>query len=75
MAKQKNLSGTGSIPLQFAKEISDKVNAAWEDGSYLEKVSPITKDLLRFWFGESFCDTRKTNFHQGQKQSILKLLS
>jgi len=66
--------GTGSIPLKLAKIISQMVNKAWDDGSFLEKVSPITKDLLRYWFQDAFCDTRKFNFHPGQRQAILNAI-
>ncbi|MBW6471443.1 MAG: DEAD/DEAH box helicase family protein [Methanosarcinaceae archaeon] len=70
------LKGTGDIPLKFAKTISEIVNTEWDDGngSFLEKVSPVTKDLLRYWFQTSFCDTRKINFHKGQKQAILNTI-
>ena len=37
---------TNYPPLAFAKAISDKVNAAWEDGSFLENVTPTTQNLI-----------------------------
>ena len=42
--------GTGSTPLLMAKELTNEVNRAWEDGSFYENVSPVTQDLLRYWF-------------------------
>ncbi|MDW7728354.1 MAG: DEAD/DEAH box helicase family protein [Candidatus Methanoperedens sp.] len=68
--------GTGSIPLKFASAISKTVNQEWADGDgdLLDKVSPITKDLLRYWFHPAFCETRKFNFHEGQKQAILNTI-
>ena len=66
--------GTGANPLKMAKEVSIEVNKAWEDGSFYEQVSPITQDLLRFWFSPSFCDIREINFHEGQKQAILNII-
>ena len=36
-----------------------------------EKVTPVTADLLRFWFQQDQCDTREVNFHEGQRAAIL----
>jgi type III restriction enzyme len=69
-----NSSGTGHIPLKFAKIVTQMANKEWEDGSFLDKVTPITRDLLRFWFQDAFCETRKFNFHEGQKQAILNTI-
>ena len=64
--------GTGNIPLQLAEIITKMANKEWEEGSFLEKVSNITQDLLRFWDPNgSFADIRKYNFHEGQWQAIL----
>lgn len=67
-------TGTRDIPLQFAKQLSDIVNQEWEQGTFIQKVSPITQDLLRFWFSPAFCDERQINFHEGQKQAILNTI-
>ena len=64
-------SGTRDVPLRFAAIVSKLANKAWEDGSLLERATPVTQDLLRFWFQESFCTARQINFHEGQKQAIL----
>jgi type III restriction enzyme len=47
--------------------------AGLEKGSalILEKVTPLTADLLRWWFQQDCCDTRGVNFHDGQRQAIL----
>ena len=71
MVQAKSL-GTGSIPLKLAELISKMANKEWQDGSFIEKVSPITKDLLNFWNPEgTFADLRNFNFHEGQWQAIL----
>lgn len=71
MVNAKSL-GTRDIPLQFAKIVTQLANKEWEDGSFLERVSPITKDLLRFWDPNGgFSDLRNVNFHKGQWQAIL----
>ncbi len=67
-------TGTRDIPLQFAKQLTDMVNQEWEQGSFINKVSPITQDLLRFWFSPAFSDERRINFHEGQKQAILNAI-
>ena len=40
----------------------------------LERVSPVSADLLRFWFESSFCENRAINFHAGQRQAILNVI-
>ncbi len=60
--------GTRDIPLRLAKRLTEFVNS---DAAYLEKVTPFTRDLLRFWFDPVFCENRTFNFHRGQKQAIL----
>ena len=71
MVSAKSL-GTGNIPLLLAESITKSANKEWEDGSFFEKISPITQDLLRYWNPDgSFADTRKFNFHPGQWQAIL----
>src|SRR3990167_282271 len=71
MVQAKSL-GTGTIPLKLAELISKMANKEWQEGSFIEKVSPITKDLLKFWDPEgNFADLRNFNFHEGQWQAIL----
>ncbi|KZX16161.1 type I restriction enzyme EcoKI subunit R [Methanobrevibacter cuticularis] len=70
----KEMKGTGSNPLDMANFLSGEVNKSLKDGSFLDKVSPITQDLLKYWFDESFSDLRDFNFHKGQKQAILNII-
>ena len=64
--------GTGNTPLLLAEIITKKVNKEWDEGGFIEKVSPVTRDLLRFWDPKgSFSDVRKYNFHEGQWQAII----
>jgi type III restriction enzyme len=39
-----------------------------------ELVTPVTAELLRWWFGEESCAARVFNFHQGQRQAILNVI-
>lgn len=62
------------LSLELAKRLTEIVNAAWEDGSMMEAVTPTTKELLKWWFSEEQCSIRKTNFHAGQRQAILNIV-
>lgn len=37
-------------------------------------VTPVTAELLHWWFGDDACGTRRLNFHGGQKQAILNAI-
>ena len=39
-----------------------------------EMVTPVTAELLRWWFGEDACQSRSFNFHPGQRQAILNVI-
>lgn len=65
---------TQDLPLKFAEQLSVLVNTEWENGEFLKKVTPITQELLKFWFTSSFTDNRMVNFHKGQKQAILNTI-
>lgn len=74
MVNTKSL-GTRNIPLKLAEIITKMANKEWEDGTFMEKVSHVTKDLLRFWDPNgSFGDLRNFNFHEGQWQAILNTI-
>jgi len=61
-------------PLEFATEVTNKTNAAWDDGSFLQSVTPTTEILLRYWFDPDFTEQRGFNFHKGQKQALLNTI-
>ena len=67
-------TGTKDTPIQFAKQLTDIVNQEWENGTFITKVTPVTQDLLRYWFKPAFCDMRAVNFHAGQKQALLNAI-
>lgn len=67
-------TGTRDIPLKFASVLSEIVNQEWKSGALINKVTPVTQDLLKFWFNDVYCDTRNINFHKGQKQAILNTI-
>lgn len=67
-------TGTREIPLKFAREITKIVNIAWDNGEFLARATPVTQDLLRFWFSDAFVETRHINFHVGQRQAILNAI-
>jgi type III restriction enzyme len=65
---------TGDIPLQLAKKLTCKIDELWESGEFLNLVTPITADLLKFWFCEPHTTQREVNFHRGQKSAILNTI-
>ncbi len=74
MVQARNI-GTGTIPLELTKIITNLANKEWEEKTFFDKVSPITKDLLNFWDPEgNFGQLRKINFHKGQWQAILNAI-
>ena len=62
------------IPLELASRLTSTVNEAFATGEMMEQVSPVTAELLRFWFCEPFTDERGINFHEGQRQAILNAI-
>jgi len=62
------------ISLELARRLNECVQAAWADGTMLETVTPVTADLLRYWFTEPYVDERSCNFHEGQRQAILNIV-
>ncbi len=66
--------GTRDVPLRLARTLTDKVNEAWASGEILAKATPVTRELLTFWFNEPHVETRNANFHQGQRQAILNTI-
>ena len=73
MARTK-INGTGETPLQLADILSEVVNKAWDSGAMMERVTPVTADLLKYWFSETFTSERSRNFHAGQRQAILNAI-
>lgn len=66
---------TGATPLKLADIISKLSKKEWDDGTFLQRVSKTTEDLLRFWDPKgSFADLRKANFHEGQWQALLNTI-
>ncbi|SIA40636.1 Type III restriction-modification enzyme, R/helicase subunit [Mycobacteroides abscessus subsp. abscessus] len=72
------MSGFADFPL--AKGLSAVVNPLIPgivDGTgsaLLDEVTPVTSELLRFWFQQDYCDTRELNFHAGQRAAILNII-
>ena len=74
MVNAKSL-GTRDIPLKLAKQLTSIVNKEWENGNFIEKVTPVTKELLIFWDPKgNFAVERNFNFNEGQWQAILNTI-
>ena len=44
------------------------------EAEILDLVTPVTAELLRWWFSEDACASRAFNFHAGQRQAILNTI-
>jgi len=72
------VSGFADFPL--AKGLSavvDPLIPGIFDGSgskMLDQVTPVTAELLRFWFQQDYCELRELNFHAGQRAAILHII-
>lgn len=62
------------ISLELAKRLTEQARQAFESGEMFDSVTPVTRDLLKFWFTEPYTDERGKNFHVGQRQSILNII-
>lgn len=65
--------------LVLAKALTRRTNqlcAGLESGiaNIYELVTPVTSELLRWWFGDDACQSRTFNFHAGQRQAILNVI-
>jgi type III restriction enzyme len=70
------MTGTISSPSPLVRALHPVILtecAGLESGSapILEKVTPVTADLLGWWFQQDCIDARAINFHDGQRQAIL----
>ena len=68
------MMNASNASLELSRRLSDVATKAWEDGTMLRQVTPITADLLNYWFGDARCDQRKVNFHEGQRQAVLNII-
>lgn len=60
--------------MELAARLTATVNEAFATGEMMEQVTPVTAELLRFWFCEPFTNERGVNFHEGQRQAILNAI-
>lgn len=67
---EKKMVGGGDASLRLARAISDIAKKSFESGEMLDKVTPVTSDLLRYWFLEPYTE-RPISFHDGQKMAVL----
>ena len=42
--------------------------------SFTEQVTPVTAELLRWWFQADHCHSRSINFHSGQRDALLAII-
>lgn len=72
MATPTNI-GTRELPLQFSRKVSDYANSEFVNYQFAN-ATPITNELLKYWFSDAFCELREFNFNIGQRQAILNTI-
>jgi type III restriction enzyme len=66
-------------PLALAAALTrhtDQLCVGLEQGiaEIYDQVTPVTAELLRWWFGDEARQSRTINFHPGQRQAILNVI-
>lgn len=41
---------------------------------FTQQLTPVTQELLRWWFSDDFTTLREQNFHRGQRDAILAII-
>ena len=60
------------ISARLAEATNDVVEGA--PSIFTENVTPVTSELIRYWFHRDYCAMRNLNFHQGQRDAILAII-
>lgn len=72
------MSGFADFPLaKGLAAVVDPLVPGIVDGTgseLLDHVTPVTAELLRFWFQQDYSDLRELNFHIGQRAAILNVI-
>ena len=64
--------GTRDIPLKLASALTNAVMKEWNDKkSFLDKLTPVTRELIDYWDPSGPYSDRKDNFNIAQWQAIL----
>lgn len=62
-----------NLSLHYCEHIADL--RAGLPNPIVDRVTPVTAELLRFWFQDDYCDLRPgLNFHEGQQDAILAII-
>lgn len=70
------ISSSDNLSLKLTQRINETVNACFNEGrgEMMERVTPLTAELLKYWFCAPFTAERNYNFHTGQRQAILNII-
>lgn len=60
------------IAVKVADATSDLVESG--GGLFATEVTPVTAELLRYWFQRDYSALRQVNFHRGQRDAILAII-
>lgn len=45
-----------------------------ETTALMDEVTPVTAELLKFWFQDDYTSLRHVNFHEGQRSAVLNII-
>lgn len=72
------MAGFADFPLAkgLGKLVDPQISGivSGEGAELLEQVTPITAELIKYWFQQDYVDLRDLNFHAGQRQAILNII-
>lgn len=72
------MNGFARFPLAkgFANIIDPLIPGLVEgsDSRFVDQLTPVSAELVRFWFQQDYCELRGLNFHDGQRVAILNVI-
>ncbi|GHG41695.1 hypothetical protein GCM10012320_04310 [Sinomonas cellulolyticus] len=71
-------NGLKTFPLAcgLRKAVGDQIAdiVQGEPTALMDEVTPVTAELLKFWFQDDYVRLRTANFHDGQREAILHII-
>jgi type III restriction enzyme len=60
--------------ISFATADNTAAITLGEPNALIDAVTPVTAELLKWWFQQDYVDNRDSNFHEGQRDAILAII-
>lgn len=61
-----------ALEIIVGEQIPDIVKG--QPTALMDEVTPVTAELLKYWFQDDYVQLRTTNFHEGQRAAILHII-